>query len=151
LHGLTVTAYRDLHGADWFMPAAYFEQQGFEVVDERGPEILLWKPFTADARAPRFLCPSYGYVPVEEKVVVDLFWNDLCQTSSIEAERVRGVCGEFGDDVQLNEYCTEDRDVLLCHQTPRAIFVNGAEIGWGYEAPKDGIRAAIEQALGDTA
>jgi hypothetical protein len=27
--------------------------------------------------------------------------------------------------------------------------VNGREIGWGYEAPRDGIRDAIRQALGD--
>lgn len=26
-------------------------------------------------------------------------------------------------------------------------FVNGKEIGWGYEAPKDGIREAIEKAM----
>jgi hypothetical protein len=35
------------------------------------------------------------------------------------------------------------------HQIPRAIFVNGAEIWWGYEAPKEGIREAILQALSD--
>ncbi|MBU0595883.1 hypothetical protein KJ567_04275 [Candidatus Bipolaricaulota bacterium] len=147
LLGLTVTAYRALHGADWFMPAAYFERQGFEAVDERGSEILLWKPFTPGAQASRFLQSSYCFVPKAGKVVVDLFWNGLCQTSSIEAERVREVCGEFGDAVVLNEYCAEDREILRCHQIPRGILVNGVEIGWGYEAPKDGIRTAIERAM----
>jgi len=36
---------------------------------------------------------------------------------------------------------------LLCYQIPRAIYVNGSEIGWGYEAPKDGIREAIQRAM----
>jgi len=146
-NGLTVTAYRDLHGADWFMPAAYFESQGFEQIDERGPEILLWKPFVETARAPQFLQPEYSYEPINGKVVVDLFWNGLCQTSNIEAERVREVCSEFGDGVRLRECCAEDRAVLLCYQIPRAIYVNGSEIGWGYEAPKDGIREAIQRAM----
>jgi len=38
-------------------------------------------------------------------------------------------------------------NVLLSCGISRAIFVNGQEIGWGYEAPKDGIRKAIEEAL----
>ena len=156
LAGLTVTAYRDLHGADWFMPAAYFECRGFEQVNHRGAEVLLWKPFSARACEPCFLEPSYAFTPQEGKVVVDLFWNSLCQTSNIEAARVREVCAEFGgagfgNAVILSEYCAEERDVLLCHQIPRAIFVNGEEIGWGYEAPRDGIREAIRQALADLA
>ena len=149
LLGLTVTAYQNLHGADWFMPAAYFEKRGFKRVDARGPQVLLWKPFSEQAAPPRFLQPDYTFAPIEGAVVVDLFWTGLCQTSSIEAERVRDVCAGFGEAVRLNEYCAENRDAFLCHQIPRAIFVNGAEIGWGYEAPKDGIRNAIERALED--
>lgn len=146
--GVTIVAYRDLDGADWFMPAAYFEQIGYEAVDVRAKESLLWKPFTVDAKPPRFLEPEYTFEPVVGKVIVDLFWNAFCQTSNIEAQRVREVCVEFGDRVILNEYCSEDREVLLSCQIPRAIYVNGNEIGWGYEAPKDGIREAIEQAIG---
>ena len=101
-------------------------------------------------RAPQLLQPDYRYEPLCGKVVVDLFWNGLCQTSNIEAERVRGVCKEFGTAALLNEYCAEDRDILLAHQIPRAIFVNGAEIGWGYEAPKDGIRTAIQRAMSES-
>jgi hypothetical protein len=57
------------------------------------------------------------------------------------------VVAEFGDSVVLNEYCADDRDILLRYQTVRAIFVNGTEIGWGYQAPKEGIREAISKAL----
>lgn len=79
--------------------------------------------------------------------MVDLFWNAFCQTSVIEAQRVREVCREFGDRVSLREFRAEDHDVLLQHQVSRAIYVNGEDIGWAYEAPKDGIREAIERAL----
>ncbi len=145
--GVTITAYRDIPGAEWFMPAGYFERLGYRVVDERGVQVLLWKPFRDDASPPHFLQPHYVFEPVEGKAVVDLFWNGFCQTSAIEAERVREVCAEYGDRVILREYDAENRETLLRHQTPRAIYVNGEEIFWGYEAPREGIRAAIDKAL----
>jgi len=141
--GVTVTAYKGLYGADWFMPASYFERLGYKIVAERQTEVLLWKRFTPDAEAPHFLQPNYEFKGSPGRVVVDLFWNAFCETSNIEAERVR----EVGDRVVLNEYPAEDRATLLAHQIPRAIFVNGKEISWGYEAPKEGIRIAIREAL----
>jgi len=146
--GVTTTAFRDLPGAAWFMPATFFEHLGYRSIDERDRAVLLWKAFSDQAETPRFLKPSYAFTPIESKVVVDLFWNDFCQTSGIEAQRVREVCAEFGNRIVLNEHCTDQRDVLLAHEVERAIYVNGREIGWGYEAPKEGIREAIEQALG---
>lgn len=145
--GVTVTAYRDIPGAEWFMPAAYFERLGYRAVDERGTQVLLWRPFHDAASPPHFLQPHYVFEPVEGKVAVDLFRNGFCLTSGIEAQRVREVCAEFGDRVVLREYNAEDRETLLRYQTPRAIYIDGREIFWGYEAPRDGIRAAIEKAL----
>jgi GNAT superfamily N-acetyltransferase len=145
--GVTVSAFHDLPGAEWFMPAAFFEHIGYEAVEERGPEVLLWKPFFEHAQRPRLLEPLYAYTPVEGKVAVDLFYNDFCQTSNIEAQRVRRVCAEFGERVVLRTFCADDPDVLLICGIPRAIYVNGREIGWGYEAPEDGIREAIRRAM----
>jgi GNAT superfamily N-acetyltransferase len=146
-HAVTITAYRELPDAEWFMPASYFELLGYTPVESRGREVLLWKPLLSDAVPPHFLQPHYVFEPIEGSVVVDLFWNLFCQTSVIEAERVREVCSEFGDQVVLREFEAEDRKVLLQYQISRAIYVNGREIGWGVEAPKDGIRDAILQAL----
>ncbi|MGB2982955.1 MAG: GNAT family N-acetyltransferase [Candidatus Bipolaricaulia bacterium] len=145
--GTTLMGFRDLPGAEWLLPVAFFEHIGYKEVDHRGRYVLLWKPFSDKAEAPSFLDPSYVFEPVEGKVVVDLFWNEFCQTSGIEAQRVREVCAEFGDRVFLNESCAEDHKLLLACGIERAIYINGQEIGWGYEAPKDGIRKAIEQAL----
>jgi len=72
--GVTITGYRDIPGAEWFMPAAYFERLGYRSVDERGTEVLLWKPFRDDASPPGFLqrnhfrhavCSSSGFrIPI---------------------------------------------------------------------------------------
>ena len=129
------------------MPAGFFEACGFSAVNSRGQEVLLWKVFDETAKAPELLERKYRYEPLPGKVVVDLFWNIFCQTSVIEAQRVREAAAEFGACVVLHEYSADDREILLRLQTPRGIFVNGKEIWWGYEAPKEGIRAAIEHAL----
>ena len=100
------------------------------------------------AQPPDFLKPSWTFEPIPGKVAVDLFYFTFCMTSDLEAQRVREVVAGFGDRVMLREYCADEREVFLRHQQPRGIFVNGTEISWGYEAPKDGIRKAIAEALG---
>ncbi|MBE0430458.1 MAG: hypothetical protein IBX67_01380, partial [Dehalococcoidia bacterium] len=139
----------------WFMPGSFFDANGFlecaphawGSCDTNDQAVLLWKVLDEHAQPPVPLKPSYQFKPTPGKVVIDLFWNTFCQTSDMEAQRVREVAAEFGDTVILNEYCADDRGVLVRHQIPRAVFVDGREIGWGYEAPKDGLREAVVQAL----
>jgi GNAT superfamily N-acetyltransferase len=139
----------------WFMPASFFEANGFLTCpsaraagfDIKHKAAMLWKLFDERAEAPMLLKPNYELKSIPGKVVIDLFWNGFCQTSIIEAQRVKEVAAEFGDRVVLNEYSADDRPALLRHQIARGIFVNGREIYWGHEAPYDGIREAIAQAL----
>lgn len=151
---VTIAYYSDF----WFMPAPFFQRCGFSLVkiqkvtsegekEYLNKEAILWKVFDPSAETPEFLEPNYQFNPIPGKVVVDLFWNTFCQTSNIEAERVRQVVAEFGDSVVFHEYCVDDPTILSRYQIPRGIFINSKEIGWGYEAPKEGIREAISQAL----
>ncbi len=155
--GIVTTGY---YSDFWFMPAPFFERLGFSVVGDirkvtaegqeeyLNKEALLWKVFDSSARPPESLKPNYRFKPVPGRVVVDLFWNTFCATSNGEAQRVREVAVEFGDSVVLNEYSADDPAIFRQYQLPRGIFVNGREIGWGYEAPKDGIRKAISETVG---
>lgn len=148
--GLVVTAYdHDF----WFMPASFFSRCGFSPARSReaagfpgAREIIMWKCFDTSAAAPVFLEPNYRFEPLPGKVVIDLFWNTFCQTSVLEAGRVREVAAEFGDRVVLREYCADDRRVLLHYQIERGIYINGKKIGWGYEAPREGVREAVAAA-----
>jgi GNAT superfamily N-acetyltransferase len=144
--GLAVQAY---YHDFWFMPAPFFEQCGFIATRRTGQAAILWEVYDQSAEAPRFLQPVNQFELVPGKVVVDLFLNRFCQTSDIEAHRVREVVGEFGEGVVLREYDASDRDVLCSYQRARGIFVNGREIGWGHEAPREGIREAIAHALSE--
>jgi len=142
--GIVTTAY---YHDFWFMPAGFFEASGYSRISQREDQALLWKKFDTGAKPPRFLRRKFVFKPVKGGVVVDLFSNTFCLTGAVEAERVREVVKEYGDSVTLNEYSADDRDTLLRYEIPRAIFVNGKEIGWGYEAPRDGVREAISEAL----
>lgn len=135
------------HHDFWFMPASFFERHGYVEAHRQGSVALLWKSFAPTAVPPRPLQSSYAFEAVPGKVVVDLFWQTFCETSWIEAQRVREVAAEFGEAVVLHEYPAHDRAVLAHYQIPRAIFVNGRRIDWGYEAPREGIREAIECAF----
>jgi hypothetical protein len=50
--------------------------------------------------------------------------------------------------VLLREHCADDPAVRARYGIYRAIYIDGQEIGWGYEAPRDGLRAAIREAMG---
>jgi GNAT superfamily N-acetyltransferase len=131
----------------WFMPAAYFEKLGFAVAARRGDVAILWKPFGSSAEAPSFLESAPRPEPVPGKVTVDLFFNTFCETSDIEAQRVREVAAEFGDAVTLRAYDAGDPATLQRYGRSRGIFVDGEEIFWGHEAPREGVRGAILKAL----
>jgi GNAT superfamily N-acetyltransferase len=142
--GIVVTAfYHDF----WFMPAPFFEDCGFTVARREGKTALLWKAFDETAEAPRFMERRYRFVPVEGKVAIDLFWSRSCLTTDTEAQRVRQVAAEFDDAVVLHAYCADDPGVRAQYGIYRAVFIDGREVGWGYEAPKEGLRAAIREAM----
>jgi GNAT superfamily N-acetyltransferase len=131
----------------WFMPAAYFEKFGYGVAVRRGNTAILWKTFDPSAEAPSFLEAAAVPAPLPETVTVDLFFNSFCGTSDVEAQRVREVAAEFGDAVTLREYDADDPATLRRYGRCRGIFVDGKEIFWGYEAPREGVREAISKAL----
>jgi GNAT superfamily N-acetyltransferase len=132
----------------WFMQAPFFEKCGFSIIKREGTIAILGKLFEESVESPQLLKPKYQFKPIPGKAVVDLFWNTFCPTSGIEAQRVREVAAEFGELVVINEYCADERSILSRYQIPRGIFINGKEIWWGHEAPKEGVREAISQALG---
>ena len=130
----------------WFMPAPFFEKCGFDVVQHKDRAAILWKVLDPSAKPPTFPDRHYEFVPARGKVAIDLFWSRSCLTTDTEAQRVREVAQEFGDAVLLRECCSDDAEVRSTTGIGRAIFVNGEEVGWGYEAPRDGLREKIREA-----
>lgn len=139
----TIAYYHDF----WFMPVSYFERMGYRVAERQASRAVLWKPIDLAAPAPRLRPARFEYVPSQAPVTVDLFYVTLCLTSDMEAERVREVAGEFAGDLLLREHRADDPAVRDRSGISRGIYVNGKEIGWGYEAPREGLREAFGAAL----
>ncbi len=139
----------------WFMPAGFFERLGFEPVTRydgekswrTGTEAIIWKRLDESAEPPRFLERKYRFVPVEGRVAVDLFYNEFCGTSSIEAQRVREVSAEYGGRVVLREHTADDGATVMVHGIARGIFVDGKELELGPEVDRGELRKAIDAAL----
>ena len=131
----------------WFMPAEYFLKLGFKVAEKRGEEAILWKQFDPNAEPPHFRKENYNFKPIKGKIVIDLFWNRFCLTSDVEAQRVRDVVSEYGNDVILNEFSAVDQKILQRYGIERRIYVNGEMIKVGPEVEKSKLREAIENVL----
>ena len=131
----------------WFMPATFFLKLSFKVAEKRGEEAILWKKFDKKAEPPHFREEKYKFKPEKGKVIVDLFWNRFCLTSDVEAQRVREVVSEFGNDVILNEFSAVDQSILQQYGLSRRIYVNGNMMEIGPEIEKSILRKAIEDAL----
>jgi GNAT superfamily N-acetyltransferase len=160
--GMAVIAYDP---SDWFLPAGFFRDHGYQEVERRGTSVLMFKPFDDDATAPRFVRRQYRpprLVPA--KVIVEAFWSPQCLTTALDIVNVREVCEELGEDVILREYNASMPGMRERFGIPRTIFINGVEVGWGYsvpeasafdgaeqtwshEAPKDWLREQIQAAL----
>jgi len=129
----------------WFMPARFFEKQGFIPICRKDTQVIQWKPFSESAVPPTFLVPDCRYEPIPGKIVVDLFWMTFCGAE--DREVVVRVVSEFSD-VVVREHCSDDREVLLRYQIPRGVYLGGQKIDWDYEDPERGFRKAIAGARG---
>jgi len=131
----------------WFMPAEYFIKLGFQVAVKRGIEAILWKKFDKTVELPEFRSENYHFKSVMGKVVIDLFWNTFCLTCDVEAQRVREIASEFGEEVILNEYSADDPKILQQYGISRRIYLNGKIIETGPEIEKERLRNEIKEIL----
>lgn len=134
--GMAVIAYEP---SDWFMPASFFANLGYQEVERRGTSVLMFKSFSEDV-APPSLVPRQYRPPrlLPGKVIVEAFWSPQCLTTALEILHVREVCEELGEDVILHEYNASMPGMRERFGIPRTIFINGVEKGWGFELPHAG-------------
>jgi GNAT superfamily N-acetyltransferase len=134
--GIAVVAYDP---SDWFMPATFFHGQGYQEVERRGTSVLMFKPLVESAPAPSFIPRRYRPPRlIPGKVIVEAFWSPQCLTTALDILHVREVCAGFGDDVVLRELNASVPGMRERFGIPRTLFINGVEVGWGYNIPQAG-------------
>lgn len=136
-------------GIPVWMRASYFKKRGYKKVDRDSIRTLLWKPFSEDAKKPKWIQQIKSPQAQENpgKVTVTTFYDGRCPSQSIVLERAKEVVSMFGERVVLNIINTFDREVYLSWGISDGLFVEGKNISQGPPLTKEKIKEAIESRL----
>jgi hypothetical protein len=133
----------------FWMKASWFKKYGFERADKNGMMALMWKPFSPDAKKPRWIPEKFDVAPEPGKVNVVAFTNGWCQVQNIVYERAKRACKEVGaqypDKVSFKEFDTMEKSaVMACGQTD-ALFIDGKQVRTGPPPSYEKIRKMVEK------
>lgn len=123
-----------------FMRASWFRKRGYTKVDKEGMQVLLWKPFSDDAVAPRWVSQKKKPETTPGIVTVTAFLNGWCPAQNIVFERAKRAASEFGDKVVFREINTFDREVFLEWGIGDGLFIDEKQVRTGPPPSYDKIR-----------
>jgi GNAT superfamily N-acetyltransferase len=115
----------------FWMKASWFKKRGYKKVDKDGMSVLLWKPFTEDAAAPKWIRKKKEPEKAADKVTVSAFINGWCPAQNMVFERAKRAAAEFGDKVEFREIPTSDREVFLEWGISDGLFIDGKRVRTG--------------------
>ncbi|MFX1355055.1 MAG: GNAT family N-acetyltransferase [Promethearchaeota archaeon] len=115
----------------FWMKASWYKKQGYVKVDKDSVAVLLWKPFTEDAIAPKWIKQKKKPQKTPGKVKVTVFMNGWCPAQSIVYERAKRAALEFSEDVIFQEIDTFNRENYLEWGVYTGLFIDNKEIRTG--------------------
>jgi GNAT superfamily N-acetyltransferase len=128
----------------FWMKASWFKKHGYRKADRQGIAVLLWKPFSEDARPPRWFSKTGKRPePVPGKVNVIAFSSGWCLAQNLVYERARRAATELGDKVVFREIDTSTRDAVAEWGVSDAVFVDGKNLQKGPPPSYEAIRKTI--------
>ncbi len=131
----------------FWMKASWFKKKGYIKTDSQGflGMVLLWKPFTSDATAPKWPKPKKKPETIPGKVTVTCFINGWCPVQGMTFERARRAASEFGDKVVFQGINTSDRDTLQEWGIPAALYIDSKNVWSGPPISYEKIKQKIEK------
>jgi GNAT superfamily N-acetyltransferase len=132
----------------FWMRASFYKRHGYRTAERNGIASLVWKPFGADARPPRFFPRTAK--PVETtpgRVSVTCFVNGWCTAGVVTAERARRVAAELGDRVDFREVDTAEHAAVAEWGLADALFVDGKQVMTGPPISPERLRKIVRKRL----
>jgi len=128
----------------FWMRAKWYRNRGYLKADRQGLAVLVWKPFKADARPPRWY-PRRKEAPatVPGKVTVTSLTSGWCLAGNLTCEGARSAAAEFGDRVVFREIDTSERPAVAYWGRSDALFVDASEVRIGPPPTFEKIRDVI--------
>jgi N-acetylglutamate synthase-like GNAT family acetyltransferase len=132
-------------GMSWagWMEGAWFVKHGYQEVDRNGVSVLVWKPFTDDAKPPKWILPRKNPATTPGKVTVTTFMNGWCPVYNMLHDWAKKASGEFGDKVIFQTIDTFDKDTIEEWGVVDGVYVDGENIQKGAPPSYEEIKEAI--------
>ncbi len=128
----------------FWMKASWFKKHGYLKADRQGVAVLLWKPFTDDARPPRWFPGKITLPePVAGKVNITAFSSGWCLAQNLVYERAKQAAAEFGDKAVFREIDTSSRESVAKWGAADAVLVDGRNVQKGPPPSYEKIRGLI--------
>jgi GNAT superfamily N-acetyltransferase len=131
----------------FWMRARWYRRHGYRPADRQGVSALVWKPFAADARPPRWF-PRGAPPPARAepgKVTVTAYSNGWCMAANVTCARARRAAAEFGDRAVFREVDTSEPGTVARCGFSDAVFVDGKPVTAGPPPGYAKLRARIER------
>jgi hypothetical protein len=126
------------------MKASWYKRHGYRSVQRNGIASLLFKPFTPDARPPRWFARTAKPLELTPgRVNVTSFVNGWCGAGNLTAERARRVAGEFGEAVVFREVDTCEHATVAEWGLSDALFVDGKQVMTGPPISPERLRKIV--------
>lgn len=129
----------------FWMRAAWFRKQGYEIADKENGRVMLWKKFSDGAEPPKWVRQKKKPAAAQGVVTVTGFNSGWCPASSITFERAKRASAEFGDRVRFVHIDTSERKNFMEWGIDNAVFVDDVEITTGPPLTYEKIRKKIEK------
>ena len=115
----------------FWMRASWYKKQGYKKVDNLKGGVLLWKPFSDTAIAPRWIKPKMKPQSGTDKVLVTAFINGSCTAQGMVYERAKRAAAEFENCVEFRGVDTSNRTVFLEWGIYDGLFINDKPVRTG--------------------
>ena len=131
----------------FWMKAKWYKKHGYKKVDKFGIQVLLWKPFSEDAKPPKWIRPKKTPEANQNpgKVTITAFKNGWCQVENMALERARRAAAEFGGKVVFNEIDTTDRDTYMQWGIMSGVYIEDKPVSTGPPPTYEKIKGLIEK------
>ncbi len=135
-----------LHLPVW-MKASWFKKHGYRGVDRIGVRELVWKPFVAGAREPRWIQEQPVTIGDTGKVEVTAFQTGWCPAANLVYERARRAADELGSDVHFTTIDTSERETMIRCGRSDEVLVDGRPLQRAAPPSYEAVRRKIARRL----
>lgn len=128
-----------------WMKAAWFRKRGYKKVDKQSVQVLLWKPFSEDAVAPKWISRKKTPERVPGQVTITSFRNGWCPAQNLVYERAKRAAAAFDERVVFDEIDTSNRETFLEWGIWDSLFIDGKEVRTGPPPSYEKLKVLIEK------